>query len=61
MISNGKPLTQSGVSDRIWALVGEDLEEFKREVRRYMALAYPGFTPVNYNFERRIVWLRDDR
>lgn len=58
---NDKPLTQSGVSERIWAIAGEDLDEFKREVQRYFALAYPGFTPVNYNFERRIIWLRDDR
>ncbi len=61
MIDNGKPLTQSGVSERIWSLAGEDLDDFKREVQRYFALAYPGFTPVKYNFERRIIWLRDDR
>ncbi|WP_281423151.1 hypothetical protein [Paenibacillus oenotherae] len=42
-------------------IAGNDLDEFYREVQRYFALAYPGFTPVNYNFERRIVWLRDDR
>jgi len=58
---NDKPLMQSGVSERIWALAGDDLEEFKREVTRYFALAYPGFTPVKFNYERRIVWLRDDR
>lgn len=58
---NDKPLAQSGVSERIWALAGNDLDEFKREVERYYRLAYPGFTPVKYNFERRIIWLRDDR
>ena len=61
MIENDKRLTQSGVSERIWLLAGDDLEEFNREVQRYFALAYPGFTPVKYSFERRIIWLRDDR
>lgn len=56
-----KPLTQSLVSDRIWSLAGEDLDEFKAEVKRYFAIAYPGFTPVDFNFEKRIIWLRDDR
>ncbi|WP_259391449.1 hypothetical protein [Paenibacillus sp. 1011MAR3C5] len=61
MIDNGKPLTQSGVSERIWELAVEDLDAFEREVERYYRLAYPGFTPVKYDFERRIIWLRDDR
>jgi len=60
MIEN-KPLTQSLISDRIWQLAGEDMDEFKREVTRYFARAYPGFTPVKINYERRIIWLRDDR
>lgn len=58
---NSKPLTQSCLSERIWAIAGEDLEEFKREVQRYFALTYPRFTPVKVNYEKRIIWLRDDR
>lgn len=58
---NDKPLTRSGVSERIWNLALEDLDKFELEVERYFALGYPGFTPVKYDFERRIVFLRDDR
>lgn len=58
---NDKPLTRSGVSDRIWSIAGDDRDEFEREVERYFALAYPKFTPVKYDFANKIVFLRDDR
>lgn len=61
MIDNGKPLTQSGVSERLWAIAGDDMDEFERRVKDYFALGYPGFTVEKYDFERRIIWLRDDR
>ncbi|MEF2244000.1 hypothetical protein V1L65_03540 [Paenibacillus sp. IITD108] len=58
---NDKPLTRSGVSDRIWKLADDCLDDFEREVQRYFALAYPKFTPVKYDFTNKIVFLRDDR
>ncbi|GKU79813.1 hypothetical protein [Paenibacillus sp. L3-i20] len=61
MIDNNKPLAQSGVGERIWALYHTDREEFRREVAVYFQRGNPGFTPVKVNYERRIIWLRDDR
>jgi|GEM_PF-2497755 hypothetical protein len=57
----GAPLCRSGVSERIWALYHENPKEFKREVRDYFALGYPGWTVVKANYQYRIIWLRDDR
>lgn len=57
----GKPLLQSGVGERIWALYETDQEAFKREVRAYFERGYPGWTVVKFNPEKRIIWLRDDR
>lgn len=56
-----KPLTQTCVSEHIWSLYQSDQEAFKREVINYLALGYQGFTPVKVNYEKRIIWLRDDR
>lgn len=61
MIDSGKPLTQSGIADHVWQLAGEDFDEFERRVKDYFALGYPGFSVAEYDFDRRIVWLRDDR
>ncbi|HIW33378.1 MAG TPA: hypothetical protein IAA29_11390 [Candidatus Paenibacillus intestinavium] len=56
-----KPLAQTYISERIWNLYHSDQEAFKREVNNYLALGYKGFTPVKVNYEKRIIWLRDDR
>jgi hypothetical protein len=61
MLDNGKPLTQSGVGERIWALLGENMDEFKRELQVYFARGYPGYSIHSWDAQRRIVWLRDDR
>ncbi|XEC97015.1 hypothetical protein AB6A23_11010 [Paenibacillus tarimensis] len=57
----GVPLTRSGVSERIWSLYKADQEAFKREVNKYFALGYPGWTVVKASYHNRIIWLRDDR
>lgn len=56
-----KPLTQSGVGERIWQLAGEDIDEFNREVTRYFARAYPNFRVAEIDYKRKIIWLRDER
>lgn len=60
MIGN-KPLMETMVSDRIWALLGDDIQEFEREVKRHLALGYKGFTLDHYDADKRILWLRDNR
>lgn len=57
----GVPLTRSGVGERMWDLYNSDQEAFKREVRDYFTLGYPGWTVVKANYQQRIIWLRDDR
>ena len=61
MLDNGKPLTQSGVGERIWTLLGEDIDEFRRELNAYVAQGYKGYSVHSWDAQRRIVWLRDDR
>jgi len=55
----GRPLLRSGVSDRIWALMKTDKAAFMREVKRYFALTYPGWTVVRAKYPD--IFLRDDR
>lgn len=55
------PLTQSGVSERIWNLCLEDLDAFEQEVKAYFQKAYSGFTVVDTDYAKRIVWLKDER
>jgi hypothetical protein len=57
----GVPLCRSGVSERIWAFYPDKPEDFKREVREYFALGYPGWTVKAASFQERIIWLQDDR
>lgn len=54
-----KPLTKSGISDRIWRLKDSDPERFKKEVREYFERGYPGFTVVRAKYPN--IYLRDDR
>lgn len=54
-------LCQSGVGERIWALYHTDRQAFREEVIRYFQRGMPGWTPSKINYERRIIWLRDDR
>jgi hypothetical protein len=55
----GRPLLRSGVSDKTWALLKTDKAAFGRELRRYFAIAYPGWTVVRAKYP--IVFLQDDR
>jgi hypothetical protein len=55
----GRPLLQSMISERIWALMKTDKQAFQQEVRRYFAVAYPGFTVVRAKYPH--IFLRDDR
>jgi hypothetical protein len=57
----GTPLCRSGVSERIWSLYHSDQEAFKREVRDYFALGYPGWTVKAASYKERVIWLQDDR
>lgn len=57
----GVPLTRSNVAERIWSLYNTDQAAFKRKVRDYFALGYPGWSVVKANYQQRIIWIRDDR
>jgi hypothetical protein len=58
---DGVLLTQSGVGERIWALYHTDPAAFRREVKAYFALGYPGWTVRKVSYKSRIIWIRDDR
>ncbi|OPA76984.1 hypothetical protein BVG16_16480 [Paenibacillus selenitireducens] len=53
------PLLKSGVSERIWNLQNTNPEAFKREVKAFFALGYPGWTVVRAKHPH--IYLRDDR
>ncbi len=54
-----RPLLQSGVGERIWALKDTDKQAFMREVKAYFARGLPGWTVVRAKYP--IIFLRDDR
>ena len=56
-----KPLLKSGISEAVWQLMLTDEEEFKRRVKAYFALGYPGFTVAKASYSTRTIYLRDDR
>ena len=58
---DGTLLTQSGIGERIWALYETDPAAFRREVKAYFALGYPGWTARKVSYKQRIIWIRDDR
>jgi hypothetical protein len=58
-LEGGPPLMRSGVSKRIWNLIDEDPDAFKKEVIAFFAVAYPGFTVVRAKYPD--IYLRDDR
>jgi hypothetical protein len=55
----GRPLLQSGVGERIWALKDTDKQAFMREFKEYFARGLPGWTVVRAKYP--IIFLRDDR
>ncbi|RTE05549.1 hypothetical protein EJQ19_25150 [Paenibacillus whitsoniae] len=57
----GIPLARSGVSGRIWALCGMDMDAFEQEVEQYFARGYPGWKVAAISFDERIIWLKDVR
>jgi hypothetical protein len=58
---HGKPLLRSTMDGGVWEIYHSDPFEFKRKVKAYYALGYPGWTVVKANFELKAIWLRDDR
>ncbi|WP_378106997.1 hypothetical protein [Cohnella cellulosilytica] len=58
---DGVLLTQSGIGEQAWALYHTDPAAFRRAVKDYFALGYPGWTARKVSYKQRIVWIRDDR
>lgn len=54
-------LLKSMISERIWALLEVDPEQFKKEVREYFARGYPGYRVVSADPKKRIIYLLDER
>ncbi len=59
--TNDEVLLQSGICSRVWQLFQVDPPKFKKEVKEYFELGYPGWTVVKVNYAKRRIYLRDDR
>jgi hypothetical protein len=55
----GVPLLRSGIADHVWRIKETDPDTFKARVRRYFALAYPGWRVVRAQYP--IIFLQDER
>lgn len=55
----GRPLTRSFISREFWDI--KDQVEFRRRVRDYFALGYPGWSVEKIDRESKIVWIKDNR